>query len=171
MNVYTTLLLLALVALLQATVAPLAGLGAAQPELALLVVVIWALVRGPRQALVWALVLGLMLDQLSARPIGMYSLPLMAVALLAGTGRSVAFGTHLVLPVVMTVLATLLYGLLQLAMLGLVRGGTVLWGGSDLVGVLLPIVALNLLWLPVLYFPLRALARRDVGPRMDWGRL
>jgi cell shape-determining protein MreD len=100
----------------------------------------------------------------------MYSLPLVAVALLAGTGRSIAFGTHLVLPVVMTILATMLYGIVQLLLIGLVQGGHVMWALSDLGSVLLPIVALNLLWLPVLYFPLRALARRDAGPRMDWGR-
>ena len=170
MNVYTTALLLAGVALMQATVAPLAGLGGAQPEWALLVVVVWALVRGPRQALLWALVLGLMLDQLSPRPLGMYSVPLVLATLLAGTGHHIAFGTHLVLPVVMTLLSTLTYGLCQLALLSFARGAFVPWALAELAGVLLPVVALNLLWLPVVFFPLRALARRQAGPRMDWGR-
>jgi hypothetical protein len=35
---------------------------------------------------------------------------------------------------------------------------------------LVPVVALNLLWLPVLYFPLRRLAGRIGPPRMGWER-
>ncbi len=169
MNVYATIALLVSVALLQATVAPAASLGGAQPEWALLCVIVWGLLRGPRNGFIWALFLGLMLDQLSPLPVGFYTLPLLAAAWVTTGGRDVAFGTHFVLPMIMTVIGTAVYSLGQLALLSFVRGGYVPWNVTDLSATLLPILALNLLWLPVVYVPLRALARKGAGPRMEWG--
>ena len=51
-----------------------------------------------------------------------------------------------------------------------------LWGGVapwEIDGVgrdLLHVLALNLLWLPIIYLPLRVLAHRARGPRIEWER-
>ncbi len=166
MNPYTTAFILTVLAVLQTTVMPYAALGASKPMLPLLAAVSWGLHRGAMAGTRWALVGGLLLDLLSPAPLGSYTVPLVAAAAVVALAGRRLFPTNLVLPAAVALGATTAFILVQRTLLA-VRGETVFWTASALGEELLPAMALNLLWLPVLYFPLRSLARA-ARPRIDW---
>ncbi len=175
MQPYVTLALLAGVVAVQTALVPYAALGTAKPLVPLLVVVAWGLLRGPKAALWWTLALGLMLDVLSPAPFGFYTLPLVGAATAAALGRGRLASTNLLLPGIAAAAATLVFVLIQRAFLWTILGTTgatpaLSWSAADLADELLPVAALNLLWLPVLFFPLRALALRTAPPRIEWER-
>lgn len=169
MNLYLSAALLFAIVLLQSTVMPAAMIGPVPPLLTVLAVVVWGIQRGPYAALAWALGLGALLDLVSPQAAGFYTLPMLAVAGVVALGRLRMFETHPLLPIGLTVLATVAYGVTQYALLGL-RVEGLPWDLRALLAATLPVALLNLLWLPVVYLPLRALARRSRPPRMEWGR-
>jgi rod shape-determining protein MreD len=75
-----------LAALLQVSLLPALQVGGVYPNLPLMVIVAWALLRGARSAVIWALIAGLWLDLLSSRAFGGYTLGLVVAAYLAGLG-------------------------------------------------------------------------------------
>jgi len=120
MNPYVAAPFLLVVALLQSTLSPRLQVGAVWPDFLLLVVMSWALVRRPNEALVWAFGGGLIVDLLSGGPFGATTIGLMAVVLIAvamvdGTFRGRAF-----LPIVTAFAATLAFHALYLLMMLLV---------------------------------------------------
>ncbi|HXI18994.1 MAG TPA: rod shape-determining protein MreD, partial [Chloroflexota bacterium] len=62
--------LLFIAALLQSSFFPVLGMDRARPELVVTAVVIWAVLRGMREALPWAFIGGLLLDLFSQGPFG-----------------------------------------------------------------------------------------------------
>ncbi len=157
---------LGLVAVLQSALLPHARLWGVFPNLMLVVVVSWSLLRGADQGMVWAFVGGLLLDLLSGGPTGAGTLSLMAVAFLAGIGEVNVFRTHLILPLATVLLASLLYGALMLLVLQL-TGRPVDWAGS-LVTTVVPSAIVNTLLTPLVYgivYWLHRLLGRDV---IDW---
>jgi len=139
------------------------------PMLPVVAVVCWGIHRGPVPATWWAVAFGALLDLQSFRPAGFYTVPMLAVAAtVALYGRRV-FEINLLMPLGLTVAATAIYGLAQYA---LVSGGTAYapWTVRAIVEATLPLIVLNLVCLPVLYYPLRALAERIGGPRLGWER-
>lgn len=167
MTPYGSLLVLALLVLLQSTVMPSAALGATRPLLPLLAVVSWGLLRGPVAGAWWALAAGLMLDVVSPSPSLFYTLPMLATLGVTAVGRGRLFPSNLLMPWLVTALAATSFWLAQRALLPLV-GASVAWRPGVLAREILPEIALDLLWLPVVYVPLRALARRAAGPRIEW---
>jgi len=153
---------------LQITLAPRAGLGAAAPFLPLLAVVSWSVLRGPGTGIRWALALGLALDQLAPSPVGVYTLPLVAASGAAALGRGVAFERSIVLPAAMTAFATAVFILVQLGLIAAI-GGHVPWDPWSLGQTVAPRIALNLLWLPAVYLPVRWLARSASQPVLGYG--
>jgi rod shape-determining protein MreD len=166
---YVNLLILVVIVIAQTTVMSAASLGYTKPFLPLLAVVSWVLLRAPLAGAWWALALGLMLDMVSPSPSAFYTLPMMVVVLVAAVGRGRLFPSNLVIPWVLVAVATAAFIVTQRALIPL-TGGTVDWSLSVLAREVMPEAALNLLWLPILYFPLRALARRTGGPRIEWER-
>lgn len=167
-NLYLLLLLFALVQL-QATLMPQAALGQSMPLLPVIAVVSWSILRGPAAGTWWALIMGLLLDWRSPEPLGVYSLAMLLVALVSGLGSRRIFAHNLLLPAVLVMLGTSVFLLSQLIMVEL-AGGNLSWDRASLVGLLVPGVMLNLLWLPVIYFPLRAVAEGLGDPRIGWER-
>jgi rod shape-determining protein MreD len=164
------LLTLALVAVVQLQISVMghAALDHVQPVLPLLVVLCGGFLIGPEVALWWALFMGWLLDWRSGS-FAAYSLPLMAVGVLSGIGRRRVFASSKVLPVVFTVLGSLLFLGLQVARASF-GGGAALGSPRTLADVALRLVLVNLLWLPVVYVPLRSLAGRLGPQRMGWER-
>jgi rod shape-determining protein MreD len=110
-------LLLLLAVLVQASLLPALGLIRARPELVLVAVVVWAVLRGLRGALPWAFAGGLMLDLFSESPLGTSSLALVLVALCSSLGEASVFRTSFLLPTVIVFWAAVLYGVLYLFLL------------------------------------------------------
>lgn len=158
MAIYFALPLLIGVALLQSTVLPRLPMGGLKPDLVLLLVLAWGMLRGSRQGLIWGLVGGLSLDVLSSLPFGTSTALLMLAGLLAGLVRAEIWAGHLILPVVAAALATVLFDLLGLAC-GAVAGWPVDWLEMFL-GVALPSAGLNALVMVVVFWPLRRAALR-----------
>lgn len=175
MQPYVTLALLAGVVAIQTAMVPYAALGSVKPLVPLLVVVSWGLLRGPKAALWWALALGVMMDVLSPAAFGFYTLPLVGAAAIAALGRGRLASTNLLLPGIAAAGATVVFVFLQRTLLWtMLRTATEVpalsWAAADLADELLPVTALNLLWLPALFFPLRMLALRTAPPRIGWER-
>jgi rod shape-determining protein MreD len=70
----TFALLIALV-LFQTTVMPHIHILGVQPDLLLMVVTSWSLLRGAEAGMLWALIAGVALDLVSGAPFGMSTLP------------------------------------------------------------------------------------------------
>jgi rod shape-determining protein MreD len=167
-NPYGAALILLGAVIAQVALMPSAALGSAVPLLTLLVVVSWGYVRGARQGMAWALAAGLLSDVMSPKPIGTYTLPLMAAALVVGLGAG-RLADAIFMPAALTTVATIVFIAGQIVVLGLI-GDIVDLRPEALVPTVLPTVLLNLLWLPIVYFPLRWLARRSGPPRLAWER-
>jgi len=161
-SVYATALLLVATIIIQTTVMPHVAFLGVKPDLVLLVVISWSLLRGAKEGIVWALMGGIGLDLVSGAPFGIHTLALAVLSLLAGLGELSVFRTHLALPLVATLVATLAYDLFFLLLLQM-RGGSIAWVDS-LIKVVLPSILFNVLLSPFIYKALYWLHRRT-GPK------
>ena len=166
MNIYATILLLSAVAIVQATVMPHMNILGVKPDLVLLVVISWSLLRGSKEGVIWALVGGIGVDLLSGAPFGTSALALLVLSLLAGMGELSVFRTHIALPLIATLLASLAYNLFFLLLLHM-RGCSIAWADS-LIKVVLPSTLLNVLLAPFIYRALYWLHRRTGPEEMAW---
>ncbi len=137
-----------------------------EPELMLMVVVSWSLLRGTGEGMVWALIGGVSLDLLSGAPFGMMTVALLVVSFLSGLGERSVFRTHILLPVVMALVTTLLYDLIILLILAL-TGRPVAWTDS-VVHVVLPSTLINTLLIPLVFWPLQWLHRKTGREKIHW---
>jgi len=147
------LAIVAAAALIQATlVARVRFLGAC-PNLLLVVVVSWALLRGVAAALPVAFVSGLLFDLLAGLPLGASSLGLMATTFLAGLGTRRVFSSNVIWPAVLVALATPIYACFVLVALQL-TGPALDWSTMAL-KVIAPELVLNVLLTLLVYPALR----------------
>jgi len=145
--------LLAVAAVLQATVFSRLHLVGGTVDLVLLLALSWTLIGEWQGGPVWGFIGGLCLDLLSGGPVGASALSLVAVAYLASLTEARFYRSHVLLPLATVLLGTVLYHLVYLTLLA-ATGHTVSWLAS-LSQVTLPAVLLNtILMLPV-YHALR----------------
>ena len=135
-------------ALIQTTL--LAGIDVlgARPNLMLLVVLIWAVVRGIDEGLMWAFIGGLLLDLFSGGPLASIAVALLAAAYLAGQSLGEEVGSQAVRVFILTALGSMAYHVTLLTILDW-SGHSVDWGYS-LVRVAGPSVLLNAVLAPIL---------------------
>jgi rod shape-determining protein MreD len=167
---YLTLVFLMGLVAVQTAALPYAAPGTFKPLLPVLAVVAWGLLRNRREAAWWGLLLGYMLDVVSPTPFGTYTLPMLVAVMVVGIGGSNLFPTNFILPGAVAAAATVAFTVTQLSLVAAMNRGTVSWSAASMGDDILPVVALNLLWLPALYFPLRFVARRIGPPRIEWER-
>ncbi|MGD8398899.1 MAG: rod shape-determining protein MreD [Anaerolineae bacterium] len=158
MTIYLVVPLLLGVGLLQATVIPHLTVWGISPDLPLLVVVSWGILRGAQQGALWGFVAGLVLDFFSGAPFGAATLSLMAAGFLAGLASAGVSGSQAILPLVITLVATLVYDLLFLLITQL-SGDTVLWLDT-LLRLVLPAAALNMILMPAIFVGMRWTSNR-----------
>jgi rod shape-determining protein MreD len=96
-------------ALLQTSVMPSLSWSGVMPDLMLLVVVSWSLLRGTREGLLWALAGGLLLDLMSGGPFGVAVVSVVLSSVIIGMGELNVVRGSLWLPLVACVLATATY--------------------------------------------------------------
>jgi len=163
---YLLLPLLLLLALVQATVLPELTLLGVKPELMLLTVLAWSLLRGPEEGLVWALLGGLVLDLFSGGPFGASALGLLAVSFISGRFTVLVGQGSFLLPMAAAAAGTLLYQALFLLAVQLTRGA-VPWTAS-LLRITLPSMAVNALLMPLVFQLLAWLDRKIGRPEIRW---
>jgi rod shape-determining protein MreD len=173
MNGYWTFALVLALVLLQTTVAPRLTMLGVHPELPLIAVTAWSLLRGSGEGTLWALIAGVAMDLISGAPFGMSTLPLVVIGFGVGLSqrdvlRSDLGARHLLIPILVIPVATLVY---QSAMLAWLKafGWPVTWG-EGLGRVILPSIIVNTLIMPVVYWLLRLLSRHAElrAGRMTW---
>lgn len=166
MNPYAVVLLLTSAALLQSSFLPHLFRGGLKPDLVVMLVISWGLLRGVKEGLLWAFIGGLALDLLSATPLGFSALLLTLLILLTSLGQKSVYRANILFPLAIIFLATLGYNLTLLFAWQLL-GRPALWWES-LREVLLPTALLNILVMFPLY-PLLYWLHRRIGPeRMEW---
>lgn len=166
MNPYAAVLLLTSAALLQSSLLPHLSRGGLKPDLVVMLVISWGLLRGVQEGLLWAFIGGLALDLLSATPLGLSALILTLLTLLTSLGQKSIYRTSILFPLAVIFLATFGYNLALLLGWQLL-GRPALWGETFL-EVLLPTGLLNTLVMLPLY-PLLPWLHRRTGPeRVGW---
>jgi len=141
-------------------------IGGICPNLALLLLVSWSLLRGLREGLVLALAAGFMLDALSGGPFGAMTVALVLVAWLSGLGETNVFRTVRILPVIVMAVAMLAYYGALLVILRM-SGRLIAWN-LTLVRVVAPDIALNLILMPLVYLGMRWLASHFGPKSVEW---
>jgi rod shape-determining protein MreD len=154
------------IVILQTTAMPHLTILGVKPDLVLLVVISWSLLRGSKEGVIWALVGGIGLDLLSGAPFGTSAVALLVLSLLTGMGELSVFRTHIALPLITTFLASLAYNLFFLLLLH-TRGCSIAWADS-LIKVVLPSTLLNVLLAPLIYKALYWLHRKTGPEEMAW---
>jgi rod shape-determining protein MreD len=166
MNPYWMFALLFTLTVLQGTVLPRIEILGVHPDLMLLAVTSWSLLRGSEEGMLWALIGGVGIDLLSGARFGIHTLPLLIVGFVAGLGQRRIFRLELLIPVLVIPLATLIYEATILAMLKLL-GWPAAWG-AGLSYVVLPSILVNTVSMPIVYLGLRMLHRRTFREGIAW---
>ena len=135
-------------------------------DLPLLVVVSWGLLRGPREGLSWGFLAGVAVDLFSGAPFGAATFGLMAVGFLSGLGQSTVFRSQIFLPVLVMLLATIVYDMLFMIVTW-ISGYGVSWLDS-LFRLVLPSAVLNAVLMPVVFVIVRWLNTRLGREEMEW---
>jgi rod shape-determining protein MreD len=95
--------------ILESTVWPVFGFSGGVPDLVLVLVVSWGLVRGREEGMVWGMLGGLSVGLLSGGPLGAHSLMMTMIGFAAGLGQRSPFRSRLLVPLVSIALGTLAY--------------------------------------------------------------
>lgn len=137
-------------ALLQAIVLPALGTVAILPNIVLVSLLVWSALRGVAEGLMWVFGIGLVLDLVALDALGINGLALLPVALLAGPARRRFFQSNMILPILLTMLATMAYALMLTGLRGLSDGGAMMPTGT-LVRAMSLQALLNALLVPPIY--------------------
>lgn len=140
-------------------------LGGASPDLVLLFVVAYVLVRGAGEGAFVALVGGLALDFTSGGPFGLSIVLLILVAWIAGLGEMNIFRTARFLPFIAAISAVIAYYTLYGLTLHLF--GHSLGGWAFVWRLVLPKILVNLLLTPIVFGLMRWLGKRPTGPTVE----
>ena len=166
MSSYLTIAVLFVLSLLQTTLMPRITLLGVHPDLMLMAITSWSLLRGSQEGMLWALIGGVTTDLFSGGPFGVTTLSLLVVGFLSGLGEKTVFRFDLLIPILVTPLATLVYDAALLALLSAL-GWPSQWGVNFL-QVILPSVLVNTLGMPLVYLLLRTLDRRTNREEITW---
>jgi rod shape-determining protein MreD len=148
-------------AFMQATVFPNSELIGIFPDVTLVIILVWSAVRGMRDGMIWAFLVGILLDTLAMDPLGANALALLPVVLLGALSGRAFFQSNLIVPILACVLATFLHAIVLL----LVRsaGGTSV-SFAPLLRIIMLQTILNVMIVPPIYL-IGSLAQRPVSSR------
>ena len=157
-------LVLLAAAILETTIGPVVGVLGVIPDLVLVLVVSWGLVRGSEEGMIWGLLGGLSLDLLSGTPVGTHCLILTLIGFVAGIGRQSPFQSRFLVPLFAITIATLAYTLSIALILRL--AGWPLAISPALLDVVVASIITNGIIMPFVYFAVARLyeARGGMKP-------
>lgn len=130
------------------------------PNLALVLILVWSAHKGVPEGVIWAFFLGILLDLLTIIPLGSSSLALIPVAVVGGLSRQRLFHSGVIIPMLLVVLATLIYQLVS-SLVGATLGMSYSLGMSARLGMLTAL--LNMMMVPLIYLVVMILDRFGVG--------
>lgn len=148
--------------LLQTTLSPYLKINGVHPDLVLLLVIGWIILRGFGEAVSWVLIGGLALDIISAAPFGVFTFTMLVVALVTSLSHGRMFGSSIVLPLTLTFPLSLLFNAFALLLLNLL-GHPIIWIDA-LSNVVLPAALFNT-GVMMIVFPLLYLLNRWLNPQ------
>ncbi len=160
------LLLLLLAGVLQSSLLSELSYFGVHPNLVLVLVVGWTLLRSGREGLIWGLVGGILLDLYSSAPFGVFTIAMLIVAFVVSFAEALPFHTTLLLSLGIVFLMSLLLNIVAMVMMQSL-GWDVAWG--SLSARLPPAALLDTLLLLLLYRPLRVLSRLAGARAIEWG--
>ena len=131
------------------------------PDFVLILAASWAMVRGQDEALIIVPIAGLLRDLSTSDPIGTSILAFVPIVLLAMAVRVRAVDTEFIPTVVVVATASLVYGVISMAVLSL--SGQDIPLGHALLRVVVPSIFVNALFTPIIYLPVRWLS-----PERKW---
>jgi rod shape-determining protein MreD len=155
-----------LLAIFQATAAPQIQIGAGHPDLLLLAVMSWELLRGRGEGYVWAFIGGLSLDLIGGGPFGASILGLLAVTLVADWLGGGLFRDRAILPLITAFVGTFAFHGVYLALLSIFG-----WSINPLDAVFrvaLPSALINMILGLIVFRLLAALHRRATPSGFSW---
>lgn len=138
---YVIVPVLILLGLAQSALVPYFRVFGVTPDLMMVVVVSWSLLRGWKAGLIWALIGGLVLDLLSALPFGTITLGMVLASVSAGI--IIANVYHPSLPVVLLAIAISTMGYYLVLMVGMALSGWSVAWMDTLSQVVLPVAGVN----------------------------
>lgn len=103
-------LLIALLAIAQASLFPRLNPISISPDLVLVLIFVWSVSHRLRENLIWVFVVGILIDVLSVDPFGTNALALLPVVLLARPSRRPIFQSNVIVPMALIFVATLAHG-------------------------------------------------------------
>ncbi len=157
-SLYLTVPLLTGVALVQTVLLSRVNLWGARPDLMLLVVLIWALVRGAEEGLVWGFIGGFIIDMFSGGPMGATMMALVVAALLTGQPWAEGISSAVARLLLVTFVAVIAYHLMLLIVMAWT--GFPVDFGRALLQVAAPSALFNAVLAPFARWPLNWLERR-----------
>ena len=151
-------------ALFQATLLPAVNPLQVQPNLVLVLLLVWTAQHGIGEGVIWAAGIGVLLDLLAMDTLGTNGLALLAVVLLGGAARRRFFHSGPMFPMVLTLLAAFVSPLLMLVLRdGLGPASADLLPAARLI---VPQALLAMMLVPPLYLVAVVLDRRFSGGRI-----
>jgi rod shape-determining protein MreD len=157
-SIPAALAVVALMTMLQEGVVPQLTISGARPDLVLLSVIDWALIRGVEEGMLWGFVGGIFVDTFSGLPFGTSSAAYVAVAAVVGVGESALMRTHVLLPFVAAITGTLVYYAVALVLVASIRHQVLLSG--SLLHVIVGVAVYNAIVNSFLYGLARVFDRR-----------
>ena len=144
------------------TLSPYVEINGVHPDLVLVLIIGWTILRGLREGVIWALMGGLSLDFTSGSPFGLFTLIMLIVALATSLFHGRMFGSSIILPLCLTFPLSLLFNGLALLLLNL-AGQPVVWGDAFSY-VLAPVAVFNTATM-LFVFPLLYWLNRRLNPQ------
>jgi rod shape-determining protein MreD len=163
-NPYAAAALLIGVGALQAAAAPHLVVMGVRPNLPLILVTAWGLLRGSGEGVWWGLGAGLATDLFAGTPLGMFASGLTLAGLVAGTGERQVFRTNFLMPVVMIAANTLLANGAALGVMALLDWH-IRFGGT-MISSVLPEMAYNIAAMLLLFPVITWLSNKTEGERI-----
>jgi rod shape-determining protein MreD len=156
-------------AILQVSAMPYIQILGVTPDLVLIFVACWAVVRGYEEATIVAPLAGFIEDLASSDPLGTSAIALAPIVFLAAATRMRAVDTEFLPTVFVVASGSLAYGIISMIVLA-GTGQSIEWSDS-LLRVVLPTCLVNALFTPLIYLPIHALSAQRRAGAVGTGRL